>query len=143
MGRRISTWGGAPFVHDILRFVGILLLGGGAAGVLAGWGLLDRQAWARTLSIVLACFALLLFMPLGTLLGIYTLWVLCPRNPKRNIEKSPAPRSGCLVTASARKRRLRQKPRLLSFHSLIHQELRSRFESARAEFPAFAPRTLR
>ena len=27
-----------PFVHDILSFVGILLLGGGAAGVLAGWG---------------------------------------------------------------------------------------------------------
>ena len=70
--------GAPPFVHDILSFVGMLLLGGGVLGCAAGWGLLDRQSWARTLSIVLACFALLLFIPFGTLLGIYTLWVLLP-----------------------------------------------------------------
>ena len=74
-------------MHDILRFVGILLLGGGAAGFLAGWGLKERRAWARTLSIVLACFALLLFMPLGTLLGIYTLWVLLPAQSEKGSRK--------------------------------------------------------
>jgi hypothetical protein len=80
-----------PFVHDILSFIGILLLGGGAAGVLAGWGLLERRAWARTLSIVLACFALLLFMPLGTLLGIYTLWVLLPAQSEEEYRKISRP----------------------------------------------------
>lgn len=49
----------------------------GLVGVLAGWGLLDRQPWARTLAIVLGCIALIHF-PFGTALGIYTLWVLLP-----------------------------------------------------------------
>lgn len=83
---------GAPtFVHDILSFIGILLLGGGALGAIAGWGLLDRQAWARTLSIVLACFALLLFVPVGTLLGIYTLWVLLPAQSEDEYRKISRP----------------------------------------------------
>lgn len=70
--------GAPPFVHDLLSCVGVLLVGGGVLGIGAGWGLLDRQAWARMLSMVLACFALLLFVPFGTMLGIYTLWVLLP-----------------------------------------------------------------
>lgn len=83
--RRSMMWegggfppGAPPFVHDILTMAGTLLLAGGVLGIIAGWGLLDRQSWARTLTIVLACFALLLFVPIGTLLGIYTLWVLLP-----------------------------------------------------------------
>ena len=43
--------------------------------IVTGWGLLERQSWARTLAIVLGCFNLL-SMPFGTALGIYTLWVL-------------------------------------------------------------------
>jgi dolichyl-phosphate-mannose--protein O-mannosyl transferase len=78
-------------VHDILSFIGILLLGGGLLGVIAGWGLLDRQAWARMLTIVLACFALLLFMPFGTLLGIYTLWVLLPAQSEEEYRKISRP----------------------------------------------------
>ena len=83
--------GSPPFVHDILSFIGILLLGGGLLGVIAGWGLLDRQAWARMLTIVLACFALLLFMPFGTLLGIYTLWVLLPAQSEEEYRKISRP----------------------------------------------------
>jgi hypothetical protein len=83
--------GSPPFVHDILSFIGILLLGGGVLGVIAGWGLLDRQAWARMLTIVLACFALLLFMPFGTLLGIYTLWVLLPAQSEEEYRKISRP----------------------------------------------------
>lgn len=65
------------FVHGILRLVGGALLFGGVVGIIAGWGLLERQPWARMLSIVLACFNLI-DMPFGTALGIYTLWVLLP-----------------------------------------------------------------
>ena len=41
----------------------------------AGRGLRTRSAWARNLALILAAFDLLL-LPLGTALGIYTLWVL-------------------------------------------------------------------
>ena len=44
---------------------------------LVGFGLLRRQSWARVLGIVVAILALLKF-PVGTALGIYTLWVLVP-----------------------------------------------------------------
>jgi hypothetical protein len=65
------------FVHGIIRTVGTLFLAGGLLGIVTGWGLLDRQPWARMLAIVLGCFSLV-EMPLGTALGIYTLWVLLP-----------------------------------------------------------------
>lgn len=65
------------FVHSILRAVGAALLFGGVIGIIAGWGLLERQPWARMLTIVLGCFNLI-DMPFGTALGVYTLWVLLP-----------------------------------------------------------------
>ncbi|SPE33710.1 conserved membrane hypothetical protein [Candidatus Sulfopaludibacter sp. SbA3] len=65
------------FVHGILRVVGSALLFSGVIGIIAGWGLLERQPWARMLAIVLGCFNLI-DMPFGTGLGIYTLWVLLP-----------------------------------------------------------------
>ena len=69
---------GAPFfVHGIVQTAGALFLAGGIIGIVAGWGLLDRQPWARMLAIVLGCFNLI-DMPFGTALGIYTLWVLLP-----------------------------------------------------------------
>lgn len=44
-------------------------------GIVAGWGLLRYQPWARILTIVLSCLDLLNF-PLGTAVGVYGLWVL-------------------------------------------------------------------
>jgi len=46
-------------------------------GIITGWGLLERQPWARILAIVLG-FLSLLQIPFGTALGIFTLWVLLP-----------------------------------------------------------------
>jgi len=65
------------FVPGILRAVGGLFVVSGLAGIAAGWGLLDRQPWARTLALVLGCLNLI-DMPFGTALGAYTLWVLLP-----------------------------------------------------------------
>jgi hypothetical protein len=48
-----------------------------ALALIAGYGLLNRAPWGRTLAIIAAIFALIKF-PLGTALGIYTLWVLAP-----------------------------------------------------------------
>ena len=69
--------GAPPFVFGFMRAVGTLFLAGGIVGIIAGWGLLDRQPWARMLAIVLGCLNLL-NLPFGTVLGIYTLWVLLP-----------------------------------------------------------------
>ncbi len=48
-----------------------------ALALVAGFGLLNRRPWGRVVAIIAAILALLKF-PLGTALGIYTLWVLAP-----------------------------------------------------------------
>jgi hypothetical protein len=55
--------------------LGVLVLIKALLGFAAGWGLLQRESWARTLTLVLG-FLSLLNIPLGTALGIYTIWVL-------------------------------------------------------------------
>ena len=44
-------------------------------GIIAGWGLLNRRPWARIVIIILSILALIRF-PLGTIVGVYGLWVL-------------------------------------------------------------------
>jgi hypothetical protein len=55
----------------VALFVAVLSL----PNVLAGWGLLKRKRWSRMLAIVLGAISLL-SIPIGTLLGIYTIWAL-------------------------------------------------------------------
>jgi len=73
----------APFAqsfHPLLRgIVGVALAALPAACFVAAWGLLDPAPWARTYAIVVAAISLLAY-PLGTALGIYTLWVLLPES---------------------------------------------------------------
>ncbi len=57
--------------------VALMTLCMAALALLAGYGLLQRRPWGRTLAIVAAIFALVK-IPFGTALGIYTLWVLAP-----------------------------------------------------------------
>lgn len=54
---------------------GILMVLLGLPGIVAGYGLLTRRSWARTLTIVLGVLGLVNF-PVGTAIGIYTLLVL-------------------------------------------------------------------
>ena len=70
------------FLTPLLSTFGLIISGIGIAGVIAGWGLMTRQSWARTLAIVLGCISLIHF-PLGTALGIYTLWVLAAQGAER------------------------------------------------------------
>jgi hypothetical protein len=65
------------FFPGVLRGIGMVTMAGGVLGIMAGWGLMERQPWARTLAIVLGFFVLL-HIGIGTVLGIYTLWVLLP-----------------------------------------------------------------
>lgn len=75
----------APFVPFNVRalilplgsFLGMFFLAYAAAAFITAWGLMERRPWARVLAIVLAILALV-HVPLGTALGIYTLWVMWP-----------------------------------------------------------------
>jgi len=55
--------------------VGLLISVLALPGIAAGYGLLRRKPWGRILAIIVGLFSLANF-PLGTALGVYTLWVL-------------------------------------------------------------------
>ncbi|OLE57373.1 MAG: hypothetical protein AUG13_04345 [Chloroflexi bacterium 13_1_20CM_2_59_7] len=59
----------------VLYLIGGSLLVVGAGGICVGWGLMQRQPWARIAALILGILALF-HPPFGTALGIYTLWVL-------------------------------------------------------------------
>ncbi len=65
------------FLHNLMMGIGLLVLAKSLAGFAGGWGLLQREPWGRTLTLVVA-FVALLDVPIGTGLGVYTLWVLLP-----------------------------------------------------------------
>jgi hypothetical protein len=76
-----SRWApeGMPmFLHPLVGALGILSIVKSVGGFLAGWGLLNRQPWARLLAIILGVISLFFQIPFGTALGVYTLWVLLP-----------------------------------------------------------------
>lgn len=75
----------APLIRSIFTIVGIFIGAKGIAEILAGWGLLERASWARPLTIVVA-FISLLNIPIGTALGVYSLWVLLPEESGRDYE---------------------------------------------------------
>jgi hypothetical protein len=56
------------------------------AGFFTGWGLLNREPWARIMALVLG-FLALIHPPLGTALGVYTLWVLLPAESEAEYAK--------------------------------------------------------
>jgi hypothetical protein len=76
----MGEMGGPPaanFLHPLLTVLGLFILAKSAVGFLAGYGLLQREAWGRVLALILA-FLALIHVPFGTALGVYTLWVLLP-----------------------------------------------------------------
>ena len=58
-------------------------------GLITGWGLLSWRPWARILGIVL-CAIQLIHIPLGTILGVYGLWVLFSKDGQRLFGVTPA-----------------------------------------------------
>ena len=60
-----------PFIR-IITFGVILLFA--VPSIIGGIALLNKKKWALTLVLVLGCFKLFTF-PIGTAIGIYTIWV--------------------------------------------------------------------
>ena len=63
------------FIRPLLTFIGGFLIIYGIGAVIIGIGLLERAEWVRIPALVMAVIALLK-IPIGTALGIYTIWVL-------------------------------------------------------------------
>jgi p-aminobenzoyl-glutamate transporter AbgT len=51
-------------------------------GLIAGIGLLRRRPWARILALIVGCLELM-NIPFGTMLGIYTIWVVMKEETTR------------------------------------------------------------
>jgi zinc-ribbon domain len=89
------------FVQPLVTAVSCLILIKAFVGFAAGWGLLQRESWARALTLVLA-FVSLLNAPFGTALGIYTLWVLLPDSASAEYDRLSSRRISEGVAAPSR-----------------------------------------
>ena len=74
------------FLSALLTTLGILIIAKAALGFIAGWGLLHRETWARIWILVLAFISLFLNIPIGTAIGVYTMWVLLPLQSQQEYE---------------------------------------------------------
>ncbi len=74
------------FLRSVFTGVAAVLVVVALAGMVAGWGLLHRENWARALALVVAVLALF-NVPWGTALGIYTLWVLLPNQSEEEYRR--------------------------------------------------------
>ncbi len=72
---------------SVLAIVGTFVLGilvvVSIPGIITGWGLLKRKSWARVLALVIG-FLSLMNIPLGTMLGAYTIWALLAHDEASN-----------------------------------------------------------
>jgi hypothetical protein len=59
-------------------------------GIIVGIGLLKFRPWARIFGIVLSIFDLI-WIPFGTVVGVYGLWVLFSRDTERLFDRSLMP----------------------------------------------------
>jgi hypothetical protein len=75
----VAAMNGDPTALGVLAIIGVVsvlffaVLG--LPGILAGIGMLRRQQWGRILGIIIGLLSLL-SVPIGTAIGIYTLFVL-------------------------------------------------------------------
>jgi hypothetical protein len=80
------------FLRPLLSAVGIFILAKALCGFIAGWGLMQREPWARVIALVLG-FIALFNVPFGTALGVYTLWVLLPAQSQDEYDALAAARA--------------------------------------------------
>jgi hypothetical protein len=74
-------------ILTVLSGLGILIGVLSILGIIGGIGLFTKSKWARILVLILSAIDLLNF-PIGTALGIYTIWVLVQPETVALFEKS-------------------------------------------------------
>lgn len=75
MGMAHHMFFGWPFAPPFLFSIGFIFIFIAAASICVGWGLMQHEPWARIVALIVAILVIF-HPPFGTLLGIYTLWVL-------------------------------------------------------------------
>lgn len=68
---------GPMWIGGLWPIVAVATVFTAALALIAGYGLLNRRPWGRIVAII-AAILMLIKVPFGTALGIYTLWVLAP-----------------------------------------------------------------
>jgi hypothetical protein len=93
----IVGFSGEPEAHVAIPIIGItgtalilFVLVRSIPGILVGIGLLKYRPWARIGGIVLSILDLI-WLPFGTIVGIYGLWVLFSSESERLFAGTPAP----------------------------------------------------
>jgi hypothetical protein len=82
LGNRETILITAPAAAAVAILLVLILIS--TLAIIGGMGLLRRRPWARVLVIVLGCLYLLSF-PLGTAVGIYTLWALTKQEARTSL----------------------------------------------------------
>ncbi len=79
----------AKFILSIVArvIVGFIVLFS-IPGIIAGIGLLRRKEWARILALILSVIGLLNF-PVGTAVGVYTIWAMVQPEVIEQFKKQP------------------------------------------------------
>ena len=68
--------------------IGAVLFIFAVPGFICGYGLITKKAWSRVFGIILSCLSLL-SIPIGTIIGIYGLWILFKDETKDLLSKPP------------------------------------------------------
>jgi hypothetical protein len=76
-GRGVPFLPFAPVMSGLAAVAGVFILITSCLAFATAYALMTRKPWGRTLAIVVAIISLIK-LPVGTALGIYTLWVLAP-----------------------------------------------------------------
>ena len=77
-----DAWMALPILGITGTALAAFLLALSLPGIIAGFGLLKYRPWARILTIVLCALNIMNF-PIGTILGIYGLWVMLSEDGAR------------------------------------------------------------
>lgn len=74
----------------VYGFTSVYSLVTGAVGLVAAWGLLQREPWGRILAIIIAIISVI-SIPFGTALAIYTFVILLASDAERNYRSLATP----------------------------------------------------
>ena len=76
----------AALLSGIGLFIAFIVAILSLPSIIAGWGLLKHKSWSRLLAIVIGALNILNF-PLGTAIGIYTIWALTQNESQRLLSR--------------------------------------------------------
>ena len=82
--------GGLNFLRPLLSMISLFMFAKGFLDLVSGIGLLQKKHWARTIALV-SGFLSVISVPIGTALGIYTIWVLLSSNGEAEYAALSAP----------------------------------------------------